>query len=123
MGSTFLLRAAALAVGLICAAACGGGGDTHTSTSGAGGNGSGGGGSGGGLMPTGFKCSGAKVSYKTDVAPLFGAHCAGVEGCHLPMHDPQGAYTRPRERDRSSARMLTGEASSSSCPATRSTAT
>jgi hypothetical protein len=82
MGKSFLLRAAALAAGLSFAGlACG-----PSNPSGSGGGG------GTPFEPTGFKCSGKKVSFQTDVAPQVAAHCAAVEGCHVNMHEPDGAY-------------------------------
>jgi hypothetical protein len=85
MGSIFLLRAAALAGGLLIAAAACSPGDSSTSD--------GSGGSGGmALKPSGYSCSGKAVTYKADVAPLLAAHCAGVEGCHVTMHDANAAY-------------------------------
>jgi hypothetical protein len=85
MRTSFLLRALAGIFGLgFAAMACGpsGGGDTSGS----------GGGGGTPLQPSGFSCSGKKVDFQVDVAPQIAAHCAAVEGCHVNMHDPSGAY-------------------------------
>lgn len=81
MRITLLVRCVVFGAALSAAAACGGSGSTG-----------GGGGSGGGFAPSGFSCSGAKPRYSTDVAPIFAAHCAGVEGCHVTMHDAGQAY-------------------------------
>ena len=78
-------------------AACGGtdgGNEMGTTSAGSGGGATSGTGGGGAtsFTPSGFSCSGATVHYSTDVAPIFAAHCGGVEGCHIPMHTAAGAY-------------------------------